>query len=209
MFIGLPTVGGQDRAEVMITERVPNLLVSRLRSWWPDRPSRSRERIRGRVPRPECGYTAGSEEQSGAQNSGDVMQSLGLSANGGLEWTTFLDPALRRGGVVAKMKGFGRVRNYCRLLVSLVLAMTAATVSCAQGGANNTGQNTVPGAVNTITHNEPPSDGEFWTPGKIRAAKPMPLPSIGAPLVPQPTRPVPDNGPTGMSPSSPGGPVQH
>jgi hypothetical protein len=99
------------------------------------------------------------------------------------------------------------------LLASLVLTLTPAILSCAQAGENNTSvtkDGTTSDATNTVTRYEQPPIGDYWTPEKMRKAKPFPLPSRhGDPLVPQQMTPNPSY--TGRAGSSPppglGGPV--
>ena len=56
--------------------------------------------------------------------------------------------------------------------------------------------------TNTVTHNEPSAAGDYWTPERMRQAKPFPMPSIKGSPVPQQVTPNPSTGLSGSS--SPG-----
>ena len=90
---------------------------------------------------------------------------------------------------------------YCRRVVCVALTVVGVTCWCGQAAA--AGEDTT---ATTVTHSEPPRAGNFWTPARIRAATPMPLPSVDSPPVAQPATPAPDLGPVGSSPSWPANP---
>ncbi len=89
----------------------------------------------------------------------------------------------------------------------LMVAMTAAVASVARADGTGKGDDTAGGSGTTVTRTAPPSSGDDWTPEKMRAAKPMPLPSINAPPVPQQPGSRPSTGPQGVSPPGLGGPA--
>jgi hypothetical protein len=95
------------------------------------------------------------------------------------------------------------------LLSSLVLllAITRAIAAYGQTVEDNKAPQLSSGSPNTVTHNEPPAAGGEWSPGKMREAKPFPMPSVKGPPVPQQVTPTPHTQPPGSSSPSIGGPA--
>jgi hypothetical protein len=92
--------------------------------------------------------------------------------------------------------------------LALMLSMTAAIVVLAQPGERINGNDSNSSKTNTITHNEPPPADDRLTAEEMRAAKPLPMPSIDRPPVPPQMTPAPYTGPAVGSPPGLGGPVQ-
>jgi hypothetical protein len=93
------------------------------------------------------------------------------------------------------------------LLARLVLALATIAVigRCPQAGEDHRGASqdgTASGTTNTVTRYDQPPIGDYWTPEKMRQAKPFPIPTVDGPPVPQQMTPNPYTGPPGSS--SPG-----
>jgi hypothetical protein len=96
-----------------------------------------------------------------------------------------------------------------QLLTSLVLllAITRAIVACGQSIEDNKTPQQSSGGAGTVTHDEPPATGDKWSSGKMRKAKPFPMPSVKGPPVPQQATPPPYTEPPGSSSPGIGGPT--
>jgi hypothetical protein len=90
-------------------------------------------------------------------------------------------------------------------ILALAIATTVAIAAFAQPGKNDEGKDTTASTPNAVTHIVPP--GHYVTREEMRAAKPMPMPSVNGPPVSPPTTPAPYTGPVGSSPPGLGGPA--
>ena len=89
----------------------------------------------------------------------------------------------------------------------LLLAITRAIVAYGQKAEDNKAPQQSSGGPSTVTHNEPPATGDEWSSGKMREAKPFPMPSAKGPPVPQQVAPTPYTQPSGSSSPGIGGPA--
>jgi hypothetical protein len=91
--------------------------------------------------------------------------------------------------------------------LALLLAITRAVVAYGQTVEDNKAPQQSSGGAGTVTHNEPPATGDEWSSGKMRKAKPFPMPSVKGPPVPQQATPTPYTEPPGSSSPGIGGPA--
>jgi hypothetical protein len=80
------------------------------------------------------------------------------------------------------------------------VAVLPQTIAWA-GGAENAG------GATTVIRNRPQAGGDYWSAEQMRAAKPLPLPSIEGPPVTPHATPNPFSGAVLGSPPGSGGPV--
>ena len=102
-------------------------------------------------------------------------------------------------------------RAYCHFLsgVALTLAIAVTVFGFAQADDKIRGETqdgVTSGTMNTVTHNEPAAAKGHLTPGEMRAAKPLPMPSVDGPPIPQQMTPNPYTEPAGSSSPGYGGP---
>jgi hypothetical protein len=103
------------------------------------------------------------------------------------------------------MKGLYRTLAAATLLLAAAGFCRAATSHDWRGWRYRATVTTVAAAV---SHSEPPQEGDYWTPRRMREAKPFPMPTRDWPPPPpkQWTPAVPYPGPPSSSPPGAGGP---
>jgi hypothetical protein len=89
--------------------------------------------------------------------------------------------------------------------IAAAVAMTVAGVAVLPQTINGAGPAEKAGGGTTVIRNQPLPGGDNWSAEQMRAAKPLPLPSIDGPPVPPHATPNPFSGPVLGSPPGLGG----